>query len=81
MNGQPTKFKIDTGADITVIPEAIYSNLVPRPPLQSTTDILQGPVGIIACIGEITAILSYKLMEYSVRIFVVRGDNVNCLLG
>ncbi|CAB4017360.1 Retrovirus-related Pol poly from transposon [Paramuricea clavata] len=81
LNGQPTKFNIDTGADITVIQEAIYSNLVPRPLLQSTTAVLQGPGGIIACIGEITAIFSYKLVEYSVRIVVVREENVNCLLG
>ena len=30
LNGKLTKFKIDTGADITVIPEAVYSSLVPR---------------------------------------------------
>ena len=72
LDGQPTEFKIDTGADVTVIPEATYSNLVPRPPLQSTTAVLQGPGGKIACICEITAILSYKLVDYSVRIFVVR---------
>ena len=35
LNGKPTKFKIDTGADITVISEATYNNLVPTPPLQS----------------------------------------------
>jgi hypothetical protein len=81
LDGQPTEFKIDTGADVTVIPEATYSNLVPRPPLQSTTAVLQGPGGKIACICEITAILSYKLVDYSVRIFVVRGESVNCLLS
>ena len=34
LNGKLTKFKIDTGADITVIPEAVYNSLGPRPPLQ-----------------------------------------------
>ena len=81
MNGKLTKFKIDTGADITVIPEAVYNSLVPRPLLQLTTAILCSPGGTITCIGEITVVLSYKSVNYSVRIFVVRGENVNCLLG
>ena len=81
LNGKLTKFKIDTGADITVILEAVYNSLVPRPPLQLTTAVLCSPGGTVTCIGEISVVLSYKSVNYSVRIFVVRGEDVNCLLG
>ena len=81
LNGKLTKFKIDTGADITVIPEPVYSGVVPHPPLQLITAVLCSPGGTVTCIGEITVVLSYKSVNYSVRIFVVCGQNVNCLLG
>ena len=81
LNGKLTKFKIDTGAYITVIPEAVYNSLVPRLRLQLTTAVLCSPGGTVTCIGEIPVVLSYKSVNYSVRIFVVRGENVNCLLG
>ena len=81
LNGKPTKFKIDTAADITVISEVTYNSLVPILPLQSSTAVLCSPGGTVTCNGEIKAVLSYKSVDYSVCIFVVRGENVNCLLG
>ena len=51
LNGKPMKFKIDTGADITVISEATYDSLLPVPPFLSSTAVLCSPGGIVACIG------------------------------
>ena len=81
LNGKLTNFKIDTGADITVISEATYNSLLPMPPPQSSTVVLCSPRGAVNCVGKIKAVLSYKSVNYPIRIFVLRGENISCLLG
>ena len=49
--------------------------------LQSSTAVLCSPGGTVTWYDEIKAFLSYKSVDYSVRIFVVCGENVNCMLG
>lgn len=66
LNGKLTSFKIDTGADITVIPEATYNSLSQRPPLKPTTAVLCSPGGTIMCVGEFIGNLSYKATEKNV---------------
>ena len=41
--GHSTKFKIDTGADVTVIPECLYQDLYAPPPLEKTTKFSRAP--------------------------------------
>ena len=43
VNNCSVSFKIDTGADVTVIPDTIYSALRPVPPLEKSPKILCGP--------------------------------------
>ena len=42
LNGQSVKFCIDTGAEVTVIPEQVYQQLR-SPPLLSSQRTLRGP--------------------------------------
>ena len=81
LNSKLTNFKIDTGADITVISEVTYNSLLPMPPLQSSKAVPCSPGGAVHCVGEIKAVLSYKSVNYPVRVFVLRGENVSCLLA
>ena len=37
------EFKVDTGADVTVIPLTLYHSLQPAPSLSRTTRLLMGP--------------------------------------
>ncbi|KAK7478580.1 hypothetical protein BaRGS_00030179 [Batillaria attramentaria] len=41
--GRQTTFKIDTGADVSVITKTCYDNLTPKPVVQKSSAILRGP--------------------------------------
>ena len=43
LNNSTVRFKIDTGADVTIIPERIYRELQPTPALSSSSKTLIGP--------------------------------------
>lgn len=43
LNNSPVGFKIDTVADVTVIPESIYNSLRPSPTLATSSKTLFGP--------------------------------------
>jgi len=56
LNDHAVKFKVDTGAEVTVIPPNVYHSLVPKPPLSECTKTLMGPSKHKLCrLGNFTA--------------------------
>ena len=74
-------FKIDTGADTSIMSENEFNNLKVKPNLEPCDGIrLRSPGGVLQCIGQFVAKVTYKSNDYSFRVFVVKGQ-VNNLLG
>ena len=76
------RFKIDTGADVTVIPEKMYKTTFSNAELQTVTrHSLHGPGGhALDVSGKFVAKLQVKALTTQQEIFVVRGMT-RCLLG
>ena len=56
LNERTVKFKVDTGADVTVIPPNIYHSLVPKPSLSKRDKTPMGPCKHkLCCLGNFTA--------------------------
>ena len=73
LNGLPTEFKIDTGADVTVITEAAIANfdgITLEPASKSLSGPSQHPLHVC---GQFTGILSHGTEKVEEEIFVVKG--------
>ena len=72
LNGQPVKFKIDTGADVTAVSEEIFKKLH-GVTLRKTNKSLVGPAKheLMVC-GQFTGTLTYKQSKTCQEIFVVQ---------
>ena len=77
----PVDFKIDTGADVTVISEATYNSLTPSTPLEPSHIPLEGPGGKLKCIGRIESTVTYKGKTLPLTAYIVSGPTVNNLLS
>ena len=77
--GRKTNFKIDTGADVSVISANVHSQLRPPPSLSKSKATLKGPGGVINTLGEFTTKVSHKDVSYPVRCFVVKTETDNLL--
>jgi len=75
------QFKIDTGADISVISVSTYEALPQRPKLKPSNAVLSSPGGMLNCKGQFTAEISLKNKLYCVDIYVIQGPCVNILLS
>ena len=75
----PVRFKIDTGADVSVISLTQYTQLCSPPPLQQTHAVLSSPAGRLNCKGYITAKISTKKDGQDMKFFVVDSDTDNLL--
>ena len=74
---KPVQFKIDTGADISVISVPTYQALPQRPTLKPSSAVLSSPGGMLSCKGQFIANISHKNKLYCVDIYVIEGDCVN----
>ena len=63
--------KIDTGAEVNVMPERVYRQLRDKPKLTSTKTILRTVAGEIKPLGVINASIQYKTKRSVGRFFVV----------
>ena len=79
--GKRVKFKIDTGADITVMSEATYRGLTLKPKLQPSKSTLYSPGGKIDCKGQFVAETTHKGTKYTFRVYVIGGTQTNDLLS
>ena len=80
VNGSPVEFKIDTGADVSVLPEAIFKELRDVT-LQQTSKSLIGPnkQSLNVC-GQFEAVCTYEGQTIREELFVVK-DLQTALIG
>ena len=81
IGGKQIRFKIDSGADTTVMAEGTYRTLLQRPKLQETSSKLKSPGGRLECLGQFRASTFLNGNTYTFKTHVVRGKEVNNLLG
>lgn len=80
VNNTNVPFKIDTGADVTVISQSTYKKLK-MPRLCQSTLNLSSPGGNLNTVGEFMAKTTYKNQRYSFKIVVVDQPLKNNLLS
>ena len=81
LNNSLVHFKIDTGADVTVIPESVYKKLKPTPTLIRSSKSLFGPVHTtLPVLGCFMGVIKRGEESSSQEIFAVNGARL-ALLG
>lgn len=81
VNGSPVDFKIDTGADTTVVTEATFNRLQQRPRLVRCRPTVYSPGGKVKCAGKFLADTTYKGRKYQHWITVIKGQYTSNLLS
>ena len=80
IQGKTIRFKIDTGADVSIIPKSVYQSLPRCPDLQPSATKLVSPGGKLLSLGEFTATTEVKGVAYRFRVVVIAGST-SCLLS
>ena len=75
INGTKVQFKIDTGADITILDKNTYQSLLHKPEIQRTSASLSSPGGIVRCSGEFMAHTTYRGHNYQFKVIVAEGGS------
>ena len=73
------RFKIDTGADVTVISEETWLAMRNKPELQPTTVNLNSVGGRVNACGKFNATTRYKQTVYRFDVIVISGNTSNLL--
>lgn len=81
VDSTPVEFKIDTGADVTVISEDTFHTLAPERRLEPPDIPLDSPGGELLCLGRFDATIKHKGRDYTFTAYIVRGHRVNNLLS
>ncbi|CAM1332187.1 Uncharacterised protein r2_g4120 [Pycnogonum litorale] len=85
VHGSIVNFKIDSGADVTLVTEEDYLKLRNRPPLKKSNVVLRGPTGVLQNIGmfqtNISTLTKFNKpkLSYNTYIFVVKNVHDNLL--
>ena len=76
INGRNFKFKLDSGADVTVIPPGIFKQISDNEKLESTKKVLLGPCNYrLKCLGKSKAKLKSKGHYIVEDVYVVEALN------
>ncbi|XP_060064740.1 uncharacterized protein K02A2.6-like [Ylistrum balloti] len=77
--GASVTFKIDTGADISIISERTFNRFKERPVLRKVDTVLQSPGGTLGCVGRFTHVVRYKCVDCTLEFYVVKDQQNNLL--
>ncbi|KAK0139111.1 hypothetical protein N1851_024338 [Merluccius polli] len=77
----PVRFKIDTGADVTVMNLQTFESLKPERKLLTYSGPIDSPGGALHIMGQFTASSLHKQKKYIFNVVVARGPTVSNLLG
>ena len=79
VNGEPINFKIDSGADVTVISEYIYCRMPNRPHLEPSKVVRNSPGGQLSNLGQFVARTLYKGEKFHYLVQIVKGTTTSLL--
>ncbi len=79
LGGKLVTFKIDTGADISVMYKSTYDTLTWKPPLEKTNKTLHSPGGELSCFGMCPVETSVGGKIYKFSVSVIDGHGCNLL--
>ena len=68
IGGSQVKYKVDTGADVTLMDANTYKSLPQKPPISPTNAKLMSPGGRVACLGEFVAHVPFKDKKYNFKV-------------
>ena len=77
----PVRFRIDTGADVTVMNLKTFNELIPERKLEAPSGALESPGGALDIMGQFTASTLHKKRKHIFNVYVARGPTVSNLLG
>ena len=81
IRGGRINFKLDSGADVTVIPETTLKQLDPVPRIGSYQDKARKPRRTLICKGQFTAEAEVRQQRYRFRVLVTAGTSTDNLLS
>ncbi|KAK3091772.1 hypothetical protein FSP39_022529 [Pinctada imbricata] len=77
--GKPVVFKIDSGADTSVISDKLFYSLPKRPKLSPVKGIVSGIGGVVKCEGEFKTHTWHNGNEYVFPVHVIKGTQTSLL--
>lgn len=75
------QFRIDTGANITVMSEKTYLSILQRAILQDIKAVFTSPGGKLDCKGKFQTVCERRGEKYTLWIYVMKGPFTTNLLG
>ena len=79
MGADTVQFKIDTGADITIMNLSEFQKMKVQPKLQKSLVKLTSPSGNVPAVGEFWTKISHNNTDYQFKVVVVEGNKGNLL--
>ena len=75
VNGKKIDFKLDSGADLTLITQNTYHEIVPKPKLDRVNFKLNSPGGRVRIVGQFVAHSEHQGKPYKFRVTVAKVRN------
>ena len=79
IKGKKFDFKIDTGADVSVISYDTFKSIQLRPALQTIKALLRSPGGNLNCVGYFDTEIVTEKRTGQMKIYVLEGKTDNLL--
>ena len=74
------KFQVDTGADVSCMPESVYEKQWPRPALVPSFLLRTSPAGPVNVVGKFQTTTTHKDKSVLLTVHVIKTEATSCLL-